>query len=122
MKLCIPVIENKGLDSVVSDHFGRAPFHIIVDLETDHIDSLRKANECGDEDHGHCMPVDLLLSNGVKVVACKGIGRGAVNRLRSNDIALFSTTAHTVREVVDDYRAQKLGAIDEAQICQGHHH
>jgi predicted Fe-Mo cluster-binding NifX family protein len=122
MKICIPVIESKGLNSTVSDHFGRAPFHIVVDLESRAVTPLQKTETCNDETHGHCMPVDLLLAAGVNVVACKGIGRGAVNRLQSNQIGVFATHASTVSGVIDAFLAKQLCPVNESNLCDGHHH
>ena len=34
MKLLIPVMNDKGEDSIVSDHFGHAPFFSLFDSET----------------------------------------------------------------------------------------
>jgi predicted Fe-Mo cluster-binding NifX family protein len=122
MKLCIPTTEQNGLQSKVSEHFGRAPFHIVIDLETQAVSDLVKQNDCNDEDHGHCMPVDLLIENGVNMVACKGIGRGAVARLLANNIAVFSTTSNTVENVVKEYQTKILNLVSEDNICEGHHH
>ena len=122
MKLCIPTIDQNGAKSTVSEHFGRAPYHIVVDLENQAVSDLVKQNDCHDEDHGHCMPVDLLLGANVDVVACKGIGRGAVNRLMENRIAVFSTKADTVEAVVEEFNSRLLNPISEENICQGHDH
>ena len=118
--LCVPVVEANGLDSVVSEHFGRAPFHVVVNLRSREVTTIEKENDCG-ESHGHCMPVDLLMRHGVNVVACKGIGRGAAARLVAEKIGVFATTARTVAEVVDGYEKQSLKLISESNLCSGHH-
>lgn len=122
MKLCIPTTDRNGLNSRVSEHFGRAPFHIVIDLDTHEIADLSKPNDCSDEGHGHCMPVDLLMSHDVKIVVCKGIGRGAVNRLASNKIDVLSTSSDTVQGVLDEYKGKELNLITSDHICEGHHH
>ena len=122
MKLCIPTTEPNGLKSKVSEHFGRAPYHIVVDLETRSASDLVKPKECSHEDHGRCLPVDLLIGANVDVVACKGIGRGAVARLMQNGIAVFSTIADTVDGVVKEFHSQRMKEISEENICQGHDH
>jgi len=34
MKLCIPISEDRGLDSPICGHFGSAPAFLLVDTET----------------------------------------------------------------------------------------
>lgn len=122
VKLCVPVSNPDGLNSKVSQHFGRAPYHIAVDVNTGIVETIRKGNECSEETHGHCVPVDLLLENDIKMVACKGLGKGALARLVENKIAVFSTEAETVEDVIRSYTAKQLQLVSDKNICQGHHH
>lgn len=120
--ICIPTTEDKGTDSRVSEHFGRAPFHVLVDLDTMTTRSLVKEGGCNDEDHGHCMPVDLLLNNKVNLVLCKGLGRSALSRLTANDIEVFATPADTVGVAVEEYRKCRGQGMAQPHLCAGHHH
>lgn len=118
--LCIPTIEDKGSESRVSEHFGRAPHHVLVELRTGETRSLRKDGGC-DGDHGHCMPVDVMLENGVDVVVCKGIGKGAINRLMLNRIGVLATAATDVAGVVEEFR-ERSETMGQPRVCSGHHH
>ncbi len=120
--ICIPTTEDKGTDSRVSDHFGRAPFHVLVDLDTMTTRSLKKEDGCDDGEHGHCMPVDLLLNQNVNLVLCKGLGRGALNRLTANAIEVFATRADTVKQAVEEYRKDRGEDMAQPHVCTGHHH
>jgi predicted Fe-Mo cluster-binding NifX family protein len=35
MRLCIPTIDDAGLDAQLSAHFGSAPYYTIVDTESE---------------------------------------------------------------------------------------
>jgi len=119
MRICIPTTEKNGLESTVSKHFGRAQFHIIVDLETMQNYPLEKD---GCEDHGHCLPVHTLLDHKVKTVLCKGIGRGAVGNFIQNKVEVFAITADSVKDAVSEFQSGTLDFVGEEQICQGHDH
>lgn len=124
MTICIPVTEDNGTSSRVSEHFGRAPFHALVDLDSMETRLLRKEADCGDGDHGHCLPVDSLLANDVNLVACKGIGRGALGRLMAHRIDVFAAHTDTVAEVIEEYRRRRKAAagMGRPRVCEGHHH
>ncbi len=122
MKICVPIVEDKGLESPVSEHFGRAPMHLLVESETMQWTELPKTATCGeDETHGQCLPVSKLLQHGVEVVICKGIGRGAVSKLLSNDIAVYQTEAVTIVKAVEHWFDNQLPFVDSKRICKGHH-
>ena len=122
MKVCVPIIEDKGLHSPVSDHFGRAPMHLLVESETMEWIELPRTESCeDDESHEHCLPVKKLLQHGVEVVICKGIGRDAVSKLLSNDIAVYQTEAMTVVKAVEHWFDNQLPFVDSNRMCGGHH-
>ena len=119
MKICIPTTEKNGLESTISQHFGRAPFHIVVDLETMQHYPLEKD---GCEDHGHCLPVQILLQHNVSVTLCKGIGRGAVSNFIQNQVQVYVTAADTVKDAIKEFKNGALSFVGEEQICKGHDH
>lgn len=49
MKTCIPVADNRGLKSRVNEPFGKAPYHVIVDIDT----RSREIFEKQVEEHEH---------------------------------------------------------------------
>ena len=40
MKVCVPVSENKGMESVPFGHFGSAPEFVICDLDSNEVKSI----------------------------------------------------------------------------------
>ena len=58
MKLCIPVIEDKGTDSKICNHFGSAPFFVIYDTEAKSTVFVANLNQ--HHSHGTCHPLNVL--------------------------------------------------------------
>jgi len=71
MKICMPVLDEKGMDSVVYGHFGSAPFFAVYD--TDKKDVSFVNNNEREHEHGQCMPVAALQKIGAEAVLCKGM-------------------------------------------------
>ncbi len=44
MKICFPVKEDKGLDSVLYGHFGTAPIFIVCDTETGEFEAVENGH------------------------------------------------------------------------------
>lgn len=117
MKICIPVTTKDGLNSLISEHFGRAPHHIVVDLETMKHYALDKEES---EAHGHCLPVQMLIKHEVGTVLCKGIGRGALGNFIANEIQVLVSQQDTVAEAITAYKTGGMPFVGEDQVCQGH--
>ncbi|MBC2594189.1 NifB/NifX family molybdenum-iron cluster-binding protein [Ruficoccus amylovorans] len=118
MNICLPVLENNGLLSAVSPHFGQAPAHLVISPEGEIVHYAEKT-ACG---HAGCTPVDILAAHAVKAIVCQGLGRGAFFRLRELGIDVFQTDCETVDEALVAYRRHTLAPMSEDGLCQGHEH
>lgn len=111
------MLSEAGLSSRVSEHFGKAPLHLVVRLGTGEVIAAVPKPE---GIHGSCAPVEELAAWGVEAVACHGLGRGAMGRLEAAGIEIYHTEARTVREVLEALRAGRLERHRADQACAGH--
>ena len=118
MKLCIPVIEDKGSDSKVSAHFGSAPFFLIFDPDTKSTDYVANSNQ--HHSHGMCQPLSLLSGYKLDAVVCSGMGGGAIAKLNASGIRTYRGSSATVKEIIDDFVAGKLPELTPEGACAGH--
>ena len=118
MKLCIPVAENEGLNSVVYGHFGSAPLFVMVDSETMAIEPLTNRDQ--DHVHGACSPLRALAGRHVDAVIVGGIGAGAVNGLQRAGIAVYQSPAQTVADAVAQFNQGRLPKIGLENACAHH--
>ncbi|MGE9292629.1 MAG: NifB/NifX family molybdenum-iron cluster-binding protein [Puniceicoccales bacterium] len=117
MNICLPVLENNGLLSAVSPHFGQAPAHLVVSDAGDIIQFCEKSS-C---EHGECTPVDVISQYNIQAVVCQGLGRGAFFRLRELGVEVFQTACETVDEALAAFNARELAHMGEDGLCHGHH-
>ena len=118
MKLCMPVQDENGLESVVFGHFGSAPFFATYDTEKKEL--LFVNNNESEHTHGTCMPVDALRELKAEAVLCKGMGMRAVDLLTAAGITPFLVNAQTIGEAVAEFTAQKARVLDANGACQHH--
>jgi predicted Fe-Mo cluster-binding NifX family protein len=119
-KTCIPVIEDRGEDSRVSPHFGKAPMYLLWDGVTP-CGVLRKEVCSHEKDHA-CLPTDALLEASVSRVVCQALGRGAMNRMLAAGIDVFITRSDRVSEVLAELESGRAVPANPAHCCEGHHH
>jgi predicted Fe-Mo cluster-binding NifX family protein len=119
VQLCIPVIEDRGLESRVSGHFGSAPGFMIVDTDSGQRELVTNTN--AHHAHGMCQPLAALAGHAVDAVVVGGIGGGALMRLRSAGIVVYRASRPTVGELVAALAAGTLEEVGLEGACASHH-
>jgi len=120
MQICIPVLDNCGLDSQVSAHFGSAPGFMIVDTASGTCRLIDNHNE--HHAHGMCQPLAAIAGETVDGIVVGGIGMGALMKLQAAGITVYRAMHPTVGETLAAFTAGSLEPIDQHGACAGHGH
>jgi predicted Fe-Mo cluster-binding NifX family protein len=120
MKICIPVTEDQGIKSPVSEHFGSAPLFMVVDTDTEACRGIPNRNE--HHAHGMCMPLASLQGEQLDGVVVGGIGMGALLKLQAGGLQVFLSEYGTVAETLQAFKAGKLRKMAPGMACGGHEH
>lgn len=121
VRLVVPSSEEKGLDSRLSQHFGRAPFYIVVDLdENGNIISDSSIPNTSEHFGGVGVPPDRIIQLKPNALVTYGLGSKALAIFQTAGVAVLRTEANTVREVVSAYNNNELQELTEG--CQHAHH
>jgi predicted Fe-Mo cluster-binding NifX family protein len=120
MNIGIPVIEDKGLQSPVSGHFGAAPFFAIVNPDTGACRVI--PNRDSHHSYGACHPLASLAGEGVDSVAVSGIGAGALNKLQAAGVRVYLSEQPAVEAVVTAFKAGTLRLATPDTACAHHGH
>ena len=110
-RLALPVKADNGLDSVVSTHFGSAPFFIFVDLGLSGVERwYSKINSAVDlEKKRGVMISDLLVREDVTAVISDELGEGPFHILRDSFVGVYQIKGgFLVRDAVDLFVLGKL--------------
>ena len=118
MKLCIPTLDDRGLDGMPSDHFGSAPFFTFVDSETGELEAVRN----GKDVYGACRPLDFLGTRPVDAILCRGLGKRALSRLQGGGIEVYVTLERDVGTTLEAFKAGRLRRLTSEEACHGHSH
>jgi predicted Fe-Mo cluster-binding NifX family protein len=120
MNVCIPVTQDKGLQSAVNPHFGSSPSFVIVDTDSGACRTVRNL----DLHHspGMCQPLSQLSGERLDALIVGGIGMGALAKLRNANIRVFLSDQPTVEAVVAAYKAGTLREMTPADTCAHHAH
>lgn len=130
MKIAFPVKENKGLESVMDDHFGTAGYFLIVDTQTRSIEFMENQKLSGEETK--CKTSVLGKNPGIDAVITNCLGDGSRRSLTTSNIKVFQAKKQTVLENLELMEKNELKLFHMFDICRakknkkeggcGHHH
>lgn len=114
MKIVVPVNESKGLNSMLSQHFGRAPFFMSVELG-DEGNVVSENCVPNDSEHfgGTGLPPDRIKLLKPDAVVTYGMGTRAIDMFQTAKIAVLRTRAQTVKDVIAAYVQDELEELTE---------
>jgi predicted Fe-Mo cluster-binding NifX family protein len=121
MRVSIPTRDEKGLEGVVEQHFGKAPTYTIIDTETEEVTVIPNDSE---HTGGVGLPPEYLHKNGVNIMLCGGLGLKAVRMFESYGINVFVGAGGTVKDTFEAWKAGKLQNATVENSCSEHkeHH
>jgi len=96
--IAIPTEDGRGLDSQVAQHFGRAPYFTLIEVEDGEIKDVRVLEAPMTHEPGE-LPT-LLRRENVEVILAYGIGGRAAAFFESYGIKVLTGVEGRVREVI----------------------
>ncbi len=122
----IPIEKFEGVQSVIFQHFGRAPLFAVVDLSDEgEILSIQQRENVGQHfgGHGHAATIVSELKPDALIV--KGMGPRGLNRFQSEGVAVFTPTfpdaIKTIGEAIQQYvRGALVGMTEPCREARHH--
>ena len=123
-RIVIPVEDESGLEARVAEHFGRAPFFAVVDLnENGEILSTKTEANKGEHHGGTGHPHENLLALKPDVIVACGMGPGGLTSFQNAGVTVLKATEETVKGNVNSFNEDKLKElIDGCEHALEHHH
>jgi predicted Fe-Mo cluster-binding NifX family protein len=121
-RLVIPVLDEGGLDAQLSQHFGRAPYFTVIDVDRDgRVVGQETIANVSEHFGGVGRPPDRILQLKPTVLITYGMGPRALRIFQTARVAVLRTTATAVNEVIAAYHHDTLEELTEG-CRQARHH
>ena len=118
MKICIPTMDNNGLESRAHGHFGSAPYFAVVDTVTGTVTVAPNAGQ--QHRHGECSPAGHVDTLNVDAVVCHGMGKRALVSFERENVDVLIASSETVGDILNEARDNKLRKLTLEEACGGH--
>jgi predicted Fe-Mo cluster-binding NifX family protein len=117
-RLAIPVENETGLDARLSQHFGRAPYFAVVELdENGSIKDLQIVSNRSEHFGGMGKPPEIIMNFRPTAVITYGMGPRALSMFQNRNIAVLQTDEILVKKVIEAYNKEEL-----VELTEGCHH
>lgn len=118
VRLAIPVEDANDLNARLSQHFGRAPYFAVVELDQNgKVLNLQTVPNKSEHFGGMGKPPEILMSLRPNAVITYGMGPRALNMFQSANIAVLQANKNIVKDLVEAYKRDEL-----VELTEGCHH
>lgn len=122
-RIAVSAEDNQGLDSVVSPHFGRCPYFIMVDMDGAQVRAVSAVENPFYGNHQPGQVPAFIHSQGADVMLAGGMGARAIQFFNDYGIDVATGAAGTVRMALDRYlNGQLFEAVACASSEEHQHH
>jgi predicted Fe-Mo cluster-binding NifX family protein len=118
VRIVVPTVDKSGLNAQLAEHFGRAPYFAVVDLdENGEVSGVRTVSNVGEHFGGGGQTHDRILELQPNAIIVYGMGPRGLSGFQNAGVAVLMANANTVREVIAAYKDDKL-----QELTEGCHH
>ncbi len=122
-KIVIPVDNENGLDASVAQHFGRAPYFAIVEVNPDgQIVSSKTVANTGEHIGGTGHPHENLLVLKPDIIIAYAMGPGGLHSFQNAGITVLKAQGDTVKDVITSFTGGQLKELVGGCEHAHHHH
>ncbi len=120
-RIIVPTEDTNGLNTAVAQHFGRAPYFTVVELDDNgNVTNVKAVENNGEHAGGVGQAHDNIIALQPDAIVAYGMGPRGLISFANAGIQVLKATADTVAEIVAAYKEGKLLALTDG--CQHAHH
>jgi len=118
MKIAVATEDNRGLEAVISQHFGRCPFYVLVDVVNGQIGEVTALESPFYGSHGQPGEVPAFIKRiGAQVIIAGGMGPKAIGFFEQYGIQVATGVSGVVQSALQLYLSDQ---IPGASPCMDH--
>ena len=118
-RILIPTQDMNGVE--IADHFGRAPYFAVIDLNDSGKSIVKKVHpntgeHSGGKGHAH----DNVLHYNPEAIIVQGMGPRGITGFQTKNIAVLRANSRFVEEIIQAFNQNELTELTEG--CADAHH
>ncbi|MBW1839409.1 MAG: NifB/NifX family molybdenum-iron cluster-binding protein [Deltaproteobacteria bacterium] len=111
-KIALACEDNQGLDGQISQHFGRCPHYLLVDVEGDEIKKKDIVNNPYYENHVPGVVPQFISEQGANVMIAGGMGPRAIDLFGNLGIEVVTGAVGNTGNVLQAYLRGEISGVE----------
>ncbi|MDH5482693.1 MAG: NifB/NifX family molybdenum-iron cluster-binding protein [Candidatus Bathyarchaeota archaeon] len=121
-RVVIPVVDESGLGAQVAEHFGRAPYFAVVELdESGNVSNVKTVPNVGEHAGGMGQSHDHIVKLKPNAIIVYGMGPRGLSAFQDAGVAVLKANVNTVAGNVAAYNKDILQELTEGCHHADHH-
>jgi len=111
-RIALACEDNQGLSGQISQHFGRCPYYLIVDVEGDEIKRTDSVDNPYYNNHVPGMVPQFINEQGANVMIAGGMGPRAIDMFTNLGIEVVTGAIGNVGNVLQAYLRGEISGVE----------
>lgn len=122
MKIAVTAENNNGLESTVAQHFGHAPYFMLIEVENGEVKAAQSIANPFAEQHQPGQIPGFIKEQNADVMLSGGMGGRAIQFFSEYGIKTATGASGTVRQALENFLGGKLteAAPCDESVAHGH--
>jgi len=121
MRIAVASDDSRGLDAVISQHFGRCPYYTLVEVEAGKVKEVKAVHNPFYGSHGQPGQVpDFIHNQGAQVIIAGGMGPRAIGFFNQFGIEAVTGASGQLRDALNSYLGGKLSGSQPCRETDRH--
>jgi predicted Fe-Mo cluster-binding NifX family protein len=122
IRVVLPVVDESGLNAQVAEHFGRAPYFAVVELDDNgNVLNIRTVPNVGEHAGGMGQTHDNIVKLKPNAIIVYGMGPRGLSAFQGAGVAVLRANTNTVTGNIAAYNEDTLPELTEG-CHHAHHH
>lgn len=113
-------MDNQGLSSEISIHFGKSPYFTLLDVKNNQIEEIEVIKSLGRHEGGKMTAAEIIIQSKTDVLLCANLGSKAIQMLNESGAKIYVGAFGTVENTFEEWKNGNLHLADETSACKEH--
>jgi len=108
MRIALPISDERGLESNIYEHFGHAPYYLLIDIEDSEIKKTEIIQNFYKDMHGPGSIPSFLAKNGVNMLICEKVGTRAREFFNRYGVKVLTGFSGKAKDILYKYLKREI--------------